>query len=142
MYTRTSANIHKILDNVRKNPTVASALRSVNRPLFKIHEKDSELIQLYNKASEHSFSDSPVPVLPSASSPQAIQGMWQAYGQMRAARITAGGAIVASGVFAGSVFSYNKYMENNLKDTKEELNNTKEELINTKEQLELDTKKL
>jgi hypothetical protein len=109
----------------------------LDRPLFKVHEKDSELFQLYNKASEQSFSDPPVSVLPSASSPQAIQGMWQAYGQMRAARTTAGGAILASGLFAGGVFGYNKYMERKLKDTEKELENTKEKLRSDTEKLEV-----
>lgn len=45
-----------------------------------------------------------------ASSPQAIQGKWQAYGQMRAARTTMRGTIISTGVLGVGLFFYQKLL--------------------------------
>ena len=60
-----------------------------------------------------------------ASSPQAIQGKWQAYGQMRAARTTARGAIIATGVFGVGLFFYQKMLD----QQKEEFNENKRKFL-------------
>lgn len=68
--------------------------------------------------------------------PQVLQGMWQAYGQMRAARTTARGAILATGLAGAGFFLYQKKLnklESELDAKKaevEEKNDTLKELEN------------
>lgn len=55
-------------------------------------------------------------------SPQAIQGMWQAYGQMRAARTLARGTIFAGGIFGCGLWVYQQTLSTQKKniDSKED----------------------
>jgi DNA-directed RNA polymerase subunit M/transcription elongation factor TFIIS len=61
-------------------------------------------------------------------SPQAIQGMWQAYGQMRAARTIAFGAVVTTGVLGAALWLYQQVLgkkQRDLSKTENELNESK-----------------
>ena len=51
-----------------------------------------------------------------ALSPQALQGKWQAYGQIRAARITACGAVFATGGLGVGLFFYQKSLSKQEKE--------------------------
>jgi hypothetical protein len=71
------------------------------------------------------------------SSPQAIQGMWQAYGQMRAARTTAKGAIIATGVLGAGLLLYQKLLSRQEKDLKAQKNDLikREKMVKDREDI-------
>lgn len=68
-------------------------------------------------------------------SPQAIQGMWQAYGQMRAGRTTMLGTIIASGFVAAGL----AYYQRSLSEQAEKLKLIQDEI--DKNRLELEERK-
>lgn len=49
-------------------------------------------------------------------SPQAVQGMWQAYGQIRAARLTRRGVLCATGIFGTGLYIFQQYLSMQAKE--------------------------
>ncbi len=60
-------------------------------------------------------------------SPQEIQGMWQAYGQIRAARVTARGAVIATGFIGTGLWAYQQKVQQGVKELVKEQETLSEE---------------
>lgn len=78
-------------------------------------------------------------------SPQALQGMWQAYGQVRAARTQAFGAILTAGVLGGMLSLFQQHLSRQAKaneQLKRKLNKRDEEYELRVKAIDLDSQKL
>lgn len=71
-------------------------------------------------------------------SPQGAQGMWQAYGSIRAARITARGAVFATGIIGGGLWLY----QQTLSEQKREVKLAKKKVHEAEKKLEHSKKEL
>lgn len=79
------------------------------------------------KIEENAFKD----ILlnhPEASSAQALQGKWQAYGQMRAARTVARGAVLTTGVLGAILWIYQRYLSKQAEEI-DKITKQKEEVL-------------
>lgn len=71
--------------------------------------------------------------------PQILQGMWQAYGQMRAARTLAGGAIVTTGILGLGLWVFQQSLSRQkslLNQSQIELHEKEQALIAAEEKLQ------
>lgn len=67
--------------------------------------------------------------------PQVLQGMWQAYGQMRAARTTARATIIATGILGAGLFAYQQKLKEKAEEKTKELEEREKDLLKEKQEL-------